>query len=73
MGDFNHPDIGWRDNMAGHEQSRGFPESTYHKFLFQVTKEPARGVAVLNHILLNKEGLRSSKAALASVTMRWWT
>lgn len=59
MGDFNHPDICWRDNTAGHEQSRKFTECTYHKFFFQVTKEPTRRVAVLDFILINKEGLRS--------------
>ena len=26
MGDFNHPDICWRDNTAGHKQSRRFLE-----------------------------------------------
>lgn len=35
MGDFNHPDIGWRDNIAEHEESSRFPECTYHKFLFK--------------------------------------
>ena len=26
MGDFNHPDICWRDNTAGHRQARRFLE-----------------------------------------------
>ena len=26
MGDFNHPDMYWRDNTAGHKQSRRFLE-----------------------------------------------
>lgn len=59
MKDFNHLDICWKDNIAGHKESRRFPECTYHKFLFQVTKEATRGVAVLNLILVDKEGLRS--------------
>ena len=26
MGDFNHPDICWKDNTAGHKKSRKFLE-----------------------------------------------
>lgn len=59
MWDFNHPDICWRDSIAGHKESRRFPECTHHKFLFHVTKEATRRVAVLNLILVNKEGFRS--------------
>jgi len=33
VGDFNHPDICWRDNIAGHKQSRRFPECIGDKFL----------------------------------------
>ncbi|GAB0207569.1 hypothetical protein GRJ2_003222600 [Grus japonensis] len=33
MGDFNHPDICWRDNTAGHKQSRRFLECVNDNFL----------------------------------------
>ena len=33
MGDFNHPDICWRDNTAGHKQSRRFLECIDDNFL----------------------------------------
>lgn len=42
MGDSNHPDICWRDNTAGHEQSRRFLEWFDDKFLLQVTEEPTK-------------------------------
>ena len=34
MGDFNHPNICWRDNTAGHKQSRRFLQCTDDNFLF---------------------------------------
>lgn len=45
-GDFNHPDIWWTNNIAGHEESRRFPKYTCYKFLLRVTKETRR-VAVM--------------------------
>ncbi|GAB0202872.1 hypothetical protein GRJ2_002752800 [Grus japonensis] len=57
MGDFNHPDICWRDNAAGHKQSRKFLECVDDKFLLQVTEEPTRRGAMLDLIVTNKEGL----------------
>ncbi|GAB0203631.1 hypothetical protein GRJ2_002828700 [Grus japonensis] len=57
MGDFNHPDICWRDNIAGHKQSRKFLEYVDDNFLFQVIEEPMRRGAMLDLVLTNKEGL----------------
>ncbi|GAB0187581.1 hypothetical protein GRJ2_001223400 [Grus japonensis] len=57
MGDFNHPDICWRDNTAGHKQSRKFLECVDDIFLLQVIEEPMRRGAMLDLILTNKEGL----------------
>ncbi|GAB0207137.1 hypothetical protein GRJ2_003179300 [Grus japonensis] len=42
MGDFNHPDICWRDNAAERKQSRKFLECVDDNFLLQVIEEPTR-------------------------------
>ncbi|GAB0200487.1 hypothetical protein GRJ2_002514100 [Grus japonensis] len=57
MGDFNHPDICWRDNAAERKQSRRFLECVDDNFLLQVIEEPTRRGAMLDLILTNKEGL----------------
>ncbi|GAB0180275.1 hypothetical protein GRJ2_000492800 [Grus japonensis] len=57
MGDFNHPDICWRDNAAERKQSRKFLECVDDNFLLQVIEEPTRRGAMLDLILTNKEGL----------------
>ncbi|GAB0183107.1 hypothetical protein GRJ2_000776000 [Grus japonensis] len=57
MGDFNHPDICWRDNMAGHKQSRRFLECVDNNFLIQVLEKPIRKGDMLDLVLTNKEGL----------------
>ncbi|GAB0176082.1 hypothetical protein GRJ2_000073400 [Grus japonensis] len=57
MGDFNHPDIFWRDNTAGHKQSRRFLECIDDNFLLQVNEEPTRRGAMLDLVLNNKEEL----------------
>ncbi|GAB0188331.1 hypothetical protein GRJ2_001298400 [Grus japonensis] len=57
MGDFNHPDICWRDSTAGHKQSRKFLECIRDNFLLQVIEEPTRRGAMLDLVLTNKEGL----------------
>ncbi|GAB0182547.1 hypothetical protein GRJ2_000720000 [Grus japonensis] len=57
MGDFNHPDICWRDKTAEHKQSRKFLECVDDNFLLQVIEEPTRRGAMLDLILTNKEGL----------------
>ncbi|PKU42006.1 hypothetical protein llap_7684 [Limosa lapponica baueri] len=55
MGDFSHPDICWRNNTAGHKQSRRFLEYVDDNFLLQGTEEQRRG-AVLG-FTTTKEGL----------------
>ncbi|GAB0187084.1 alpha-actinin-2 [Grus japonensis] len=57
MGDFSHPNICWRDNTAGHKQSRRFLECIDDNFLLQVIQEPTRRGAMLDLVLINKEGL----------------
>ncbi|GAB0184054.1 hypothetical protein GRJ2_000870700 [Grus japonensis] len=57
MGDFNHPNICWRDNAAECKQSRKFLECVDDNFLLQVIEEPMRRGAMLDLILTNKEGL----------------
>ncbi|GAB0205782.1 hypothetical protein GRJ2_003043800 [Grus japonensis] len=57
MGDFNHPDICWRDNAAERKQSRKFLECVNDNFLLQVTEEPTRRGAMLDLVLINEEGL----------------
>jgi len=56
MGDFNHPDICWRDNTAGHRQSRRFLECIEDNLLIQVIEEPTRSGAMLHLVLTTKEG-----------------
>lgn len=72
--DFSNHDVCWRDNKAGHKQSRTFLEYVDDNFLLQVIKEPRRRGAILDLILTNKEGLVRNmkfKTALAAVTMKW--
>ncbi|GAB0209619.1 hypothetical protein GRJ2_003427600 [Grus japonensis] len=57
MGDFNHPDICWSDNKAGHKQSRKFLECVDDNFLLQEIEEPTRRGAMLDLVPTNKEGL----------------
>ncbi|GAB0182893.1 hypothetical protein GRJ2_000754600 [Grus japonensis] len=55
--DFSHPDTCWRDNTAGHKQSRRFLECIDDNFLLQVIEEPTRRGAMLDLVPTNKEGL----------------
>ncbi|GAB0210046.1 hypothetical protein GRJ2_003470400 [Grus japonensis] len=57
MGDFNHSDICWRGNTAGHKESRKILECIDDNFLLQVIEEPTRRGDVLDLVLTNKEGL----------------
>ncbi|GAB0204868.1 mitochondrial enolase superfamily member 1 [Grus japonensis] len=57
MHDFNHCNICWRDNTAGHKQSRKFLECVDDNFLLQVIEEPTKRGAMLDLVLTNKEGL----------------
>ncbi|GAB0204272.1 hypothetical protein GRJ2_002892800 [Grus japonensis] len=57
MVDFNHPNICWdRDSTAEHKQSTLFLENFSANFLTQVTKEPKCRGALLELILIHKEG-----------------
>ncbi|GAB0209035.1 mitochondrial enolase superfamily member 1 [Grus japonensis] len=56
MGDFNHPDIRWRDNRAGHKQFMRILECI-DNFLLQMLEEPMRRGAMLHLVLTNKGGL----------------
>ncbi|GAB0205858.1 hypothetical protein GRJ2_003051400 [Grus japonensis] len=57
MGDFNHPNICWTDNIGGHKQSRRFLEHVHDNFFLQVTEDPTRRGAMLDLVLTSKEGL----------------
>ena len=60
MGEFNQPDICWRDNTAVHRQSRRFLECIDENFLLQVIEEPTRRGVMLDLVLTNDEGLVGS-------------
>jgi len=57
MEDFIHSSVCWRDNTAGHKQSRRFLESVNDNFLLQMVEEPMRTGFLLDLLLTNKEGL----------------
>ncbi|GAB0187677.1 hypothetical protein GRJ2_001233000 [Grus japonensis] len=57
MGDFSRYQGGWRDDTAGHKQSRRFLECIDDNFLLQVIEELTRRGAMLDLVLTNKEGL----------------
>ena len=56
MGDFNHPNIFWRDNTAGHKQSRRFLKCAEDNFLLQMIEEPKRRGAMLDLVLTTRRG-----------------
>lgn len=56
MGNFNHPDVYWR-NTAGQKQSKRFLECVGNNFLLQVIDEPTRRGDLLDLILTKNEGL----------------
>jgi len=57
VGDFNHPNVYWQDNIAGHKQSRRLLECMDDNFLLQVIERPMSRDAVLDLVLINKLGL----------------
>ncbi|KAM6334154.1 LOW QUALITY PROTEIN: cytosolic phospholipase A2 gamma [Alca torda] len=65
MGDFSHPNICWRDNTAGHKQSKKFLECINDSFLLQVVEEPIRRGTMLDLVLTNKEGLNDKEVRLS--------
>ncbi|PKU35038.1 adaptin ear-binding coat-associated protein 1 [Limosa lapponica baueri] len=56
VGDFNLPDISWAHNTAEREQSRRFLECVGDYFLTQLVREPTREGALLDMLLVNREG-----------------
>jgi len=57
MEDFIHSSVCWRDNTAGHKQSRRFLESIDNSLFLQMTEDTVRKGALLDFLLSNKEGL----------------
>lgn len=55
IGDSKHYNIYWKDNTVGRKKSRSFLKGTEDKFLLQLTEEPARRVAMLHLVLINKD------------------
>ncbi|PKU34423.1 hypothetical protein llap_15271 [Limosa lapponica baueri] len=51
----NHPDIYWKDHIAGYKKSMRLPECIDDNFLTQVIKEPMRGGTLLNLIFAELE------------------
>ena len=60
IGNFNHPNICWRDNTVMHQKSKRFLESVDGKSLFQVVQEPMRKGAMLDLVLTNQEEVVSN-------------
>ncbi|KAM6382481.1 uncharacterized protein FN964_001067 [Alca torda] len=60
MGDFNHPNICWKDNTVGHKKSSKSLECVDDNFLLQMVEEPTRRGTMLDLVLTNKEGLVAS-------------
>jgi len=48
LGDFNHPDTGWKSSTGSYRQSRRLLECTEDNFLGQVIDSPTKGDAVLD-------------------------
>lgn len=57
MGDFNHPNICWKDNTAKNKQSRRLLQNNADNFMTQVIGEPTRRGALLDLVLTNRDGL----------------
>ncbi|GAB0202528.1 mitochondrial enolase superfamily member 1 [Grus japonensis] len=62
MGDFNLPDINWEHHTADTSRSRSFLKHLDDNFLVQVLKEPTRKGALLDLLLMNREGLLGEMA-----------
>ena len=57
MGDFNFPDVCWKDNTAERKQSRRSLEWVENNFLTQLVSEASRDGALMELLLVNREGL----------------
>lgn len=55
--DFNHHNVCWKDNTAGHRQFKRFLECTNNNFLTQAIDKSIRRGALLDLLLPNKEEL----------------
>ncbi|GAB0186493.1 hypothetical protein GRJ2_001114600 [Grus japonensis] len=62
MGDFNLPDINWEHHTADTSRFRSFLKHLDDNFLVQVLKEPTRKGALLDLLLVNREGLMGEVA-----------
>ncbi|GAB0205816.1 hypothetical protein GRJ2_003047200 [Grus japonensis] len=62
MGDFNLPDINWEHHTADTSRSRSFLKHLDDNFLVQLLKEPTRKGALLDLLLVNREGLMGEVA-----------
>jgi len=67
VGDFDHPNICWRDNTAGHQRLKKFLERVDGNLLFQIVQEPMRRGAMLDLVLTNKERLMSDEKLKGSL------
>lgn len=54
MGDFYHLSICWRDDTAGHKQSRMFLERVHGNLLLREIKEPMKSGAMVDLVLTTK-------------------
>jgi len=70
VGDFNLPDICWKQNTAERKQPRRFLECVEDNFLTQLVSEPTRGCASLD--LLQRSGLLVRTAAERDCWEMWW-
>lgn len=57
IGDFNHPDICWKDNTDRHKQLKNFLQNTGKNFLTKMGEDPTRRGVLLDLVLTEKEGL----------------
>ena len=57
VGDFNFPDVSWKDNTAERKQPRRSLEWVEDNFLTQLVSEATRDGALLDFLLVNREGL----------------
>ena len=55
VGDFNHPDICWKDHTESCKRSRRLVESIDDNFLVQVLDGPTRGEVLLDLLLTDAE------------------
>lgn len=55
LGDLNHTDACWRDNMAQHRQPRKFLQVAEDNFVIQVVEEPKRTGVLLDFVLPSRK------------------